>query len=251
MSVDLVVVSYKTDRLLTEFIDSYYEFFPSTTSTLTVMDVDTQGADQFYGNDFDYVPISSNCGYNLACNLGATLGTADVIAFFNADTRFVDDGCVDRCVDFLLEHHEVGIVGPLQYNSSKKVTHAGIFGTLENPAHRGWQSDQLHLFRRDEKAVTVSGSAFFVKRKIWNDLTDCRIYRQQYPNVQGAFLPTAHFYGETAAAYHAQAHGHEVWYLGSAEMIHEWAQSPLADIRTNESRQMFRSFCDHHQIRHD
>lgn len=251
MGVDLVVVSYKTDQLLQEFIDSYYGFLPSTTSTLTVVDVDTKGSERFWDKEFDYVPVDSNCGYNLACNLGATFGDSDVIAFFNADTRFINDTCVDRCVEFLENHDEVGIVGPLQYSSSKKATHAGIMGSLEVPSHRGWQSDQLQLFRKDEKAVTVSGSAFFVKRKLWNDLTDCRTYREQYPNVQGAFLPTAHFYGETAASYHAQAHGHEVWYLGSAEMIHEWAQSPPADIKTNESRQMFRSFCDHHKIPHD
>ena len=48
-------------------------------------------------NDLD------NCGYARACNSGAYLNQdrARNLAFFNADTRFVDNNCVDYCVERL------------------------------------------------------------------------------------------------------------------------------------------------------
>ena len=256
MSVDIIVVSYKTDDLLRRFIDSYRQFTPTTPSTLTVIDVATTGNDVFSDVEH-YVPVHDNCGYSLACNLSSTLTDSDVIAFFNADTAFVDDRCVDRCVEFLNEHEQVAVVGPLQYSSERRVTHAGIFGTLDRPEHRGWQAPVYDAYRGDEQAVTVSGAAYFIKRSVWDELTNCPIYRKGFPQVDGAFLPTPHFWEETYASYHAQAHGYEVWYLGSAEMIHEWKQSPAGEgsrvtgSSLKDAQAMFRAACDEHDIPHD
>lgn len=257
LKVEISVINYKTYDLLQAFIDSYEQFKPKTESHLTIIDVDSEDGfdDLKIPSDAWSVRSDWNLGYALACNYAGFNSDADVLAFFNSDTRFVDNECVDYCVDFLVSNPDVGIVGPLQYDSTFRATHGGIFGTLEKPQHNGWRSPRLQELRFDRKAVTVSGSAFFIKRDLWSELTNCSIYASMFPDVIGAFLPTQHYYEETGCAYHAQAHGKEVWYLGNAEMIHEWHKSsPVGgevDSRMGEAKKIFVDFCDAHGIDHD
>jgi len=257
LKVEIVVINYKTYDLLQAFIDSYETFKPKTDSHLTIIDVESS-------EDFDQLKIPKdawsvrtdwNLGYALACNYAGFNSDADVLAFFNADTRFVNDTCVDYCVEYLNSNENVGIVGPLQYDSDLRATHGGIFGTLSKPQHNGWRSPRLDDLRFNQKAVTVSGSAFFIRRDLWSELTNCSIYASMFPDTIGAFLPTQHYYEETGCAYHAQAHGKEVWYLGNAEMIHEWHKSSpvggTVDMEMAKAKAIFVDFCEAHGIDHD
>jgi GT2 family glycosyltransferase len=256
-TIELVVINYRTYDLLQEYIDSYLEFTPTCSSHLTIIDVDsTEELDGLsLPDNISVVSTDWNLGYALSCNYGAFNSDSEIIAFFNADTRFNNSDCVDYCVNFLLENDDVGVVGPLQYSSDGKCTHGGIFGTLSKPIHNGWASYDLDSLRFNQKAVTVSGSAYFIKRSVWADLTNCEIYRSLYPDVIGAFLPTQHYFEETACSYHTQSHGKEIWYLGEAEMIHEWHRSsPVGsevDQKFGESKRMFVDFCEAHGIDHD
>lgn len=261
MSIELVVINYRTYPELQRFIDSYIKFQPKTESHLTIIDVDSL-------DEFDSISIPDemqekisvvrtdwNLGYALSCNYGGYTSDSDIIAFFNADTEFINNDCVDYCVNFLNEHDEVAIVGPMQHDSSGACTHGGIFGTLNKPIHNGWRTKNLDSVAFNRKAVTVSGSAFFIKRSVWAELTNCETYRSMFPDVIGAFLPTQHYYEETGCSYHAQSHGHEVWYLGEARMIHQWHKSsPVGsevDKKMSEAKKIFVDFCELHGIDHD
>lgn len=260
VDIDLVVVNYHTYDLLNKFLDSYFEYKPTRNSTLTVVDVDS---DSFlmnklvssFKNDITFIPTLENIGYSGACNLAASITSGRNIAFFNSDTRFINNTCVDYCVNYLDSHNNVAVVGPLQYDSNGSCTHGGIFGKLSRPEMRGWRSMAIDSFRDNRIAVSVSGSAYFVKRNIWNEMHECDKYRYLYPDVDGAFLPTKHYYEETAFSYHCQDHGYEVWYLGEAEMIHEWHKSsPVGgpvDKNMREAKKMFVDFCNYHNIEHD
>src|SRR6202035_190672 len=88
----------------------------------------------------------TNCGYARACNdaanwhitaTGEYLGTgmtARTLAFFNADTR-IRPGVLEKCVDLLESDPTYAIVGPRQVDDENKITHSGIYGTLEAPKH--------------------------------------------------------------------------------------------------------------------
>jgi GT2 family glycosyltransferase len=251
--IDLIVVNYKTYDLLARFIQSYDDFKPSSSSTLTVIDVEGS-IDLMMEMPATHMTrvVDDNIGYARACNMGAALTRGRNIGFFNADTRFINDDCVDYCVNFLDENPETAIVGPLQYGSGGHITHAGIFGTHERPRHAGWQQKVRDDFRENKPAITVSGSAYFVRRSTWDELTQCGLYQDVAPNALGAFLPTKHWYEETFCSYHAHAHDYQVWYLGEAEMIHEWHKSsPVGSISTSDAQAYFRKACDHHGIPHD
>lgn len=258
VSIDLIVVNYHTPTDLDQFLASLDRHPPATAATLTVVDV---AAGNRYEHTFDWAGgtarrhgIVSNIGYARACNLAADRGTSDVIALFNADIE-LSAGAVDDCHDALLAHSEWGIVGPRQVDHARRIRHAGIFGSHASPVHRGWREPDRGQYTDVREAVTVSGSAYFVKRTVWNDLTDCALFRDIAPDARGAFLPTAHYYEETWCSYHAWAHGHKVMYYGPATIIHKWHRaSPVggwAERQMPLSRDYFRSACDLHMIPRD
>jgi hypothetical protein len=115
------------------------------------------------------------------------------------------------------------------------------------------------LYRDQINCVTVSGSAYFVRRDVWDDMTNNKQYRELYPDAIGAFLPTPHYYEETWCSYFARHLGYNVVYDGSISIGHSWhASSPKpgegisnADKYFPISREIFRKACDHIGIERD
>lgn len=247
----MVVVNYKTDDLLDRFVRSYEEYRPRTRSRLTVVDVESEDVYSPPVAGYRWIAHRENVGYAYACNDAVrTLDPrVEFLAFFNADTMFVNADCVDRCVKFFEENPRAGVVGPLQYKIDGTVTHAGFFGTRRTPRERAFGQPVGKEFMSDKEAVTVSGSAMFVRRETWDEMFSCGIYQQQFPGVNGSFLPTQHYFEDTGLAYHAQAHGWQVWYLGSASMVHEHMKSPGKPSQYYlNSQATFRTFCAAHEM---
>lgn len=272
MKLHMVVVSYRTPSDLEAFCRSV-EMFPPTTVdwSLTVVNVAPEREDiAVAGRWADRLGVlhywnPENIGYGRACNEGARWaewdrGEEGVLAFFNADV-VLSLGAVDGCARGLLSHRGWGVLGPRQVNRQNRLTHAGIFGTLRHPKHRGWQSlgdthhgGPLYVDVRDD-AITVSGAAYFVRRSLWDELRCCPMHRQIAPDARGAFLPTPHYFEETWVSYHAHAHGWKVVYWGADTVLHEWHQASkvggYAEQQFPVSQRMFRAACDLHGIPHD
>jgi GT2 family glycosyltransferase len=257
--IDVVVVNYRTTSLLNNFIESYNNSSLEHKS-LYVVDNDPLPEDvetnRIISKNAFYVFVKTNIGYAKACNLAASLNFSNrkYIAFINSDCVLFEHTLKQMYEG--MESLSLPIAGPLQYDRERRVTHAGIFGSTETPVHRGWRSANIEMFRDIKECVTISGSAYFIRRDVWDELTSCPLYRDVAPDAKGAFLPTQHFYEETFCSYHAAAHGYPVTYYGAAEMIHEWHKSSkVGNSQTsqwmNESQAYFRSACDHHNIVHD
>jgi GT2 family glycosyltransferase len=263
LGVDVVMVNYQTPDDASAFIDSYAEtrpprsslfvanVQPNTYNKVAVETALTQVPGEVY--HFDY---EDNIGYARACNNAASFGNRRVIAFFNADTRLTPH-LLTLITDELEAHKDWGVVGPRQYDDHGRITHGGIFGTEAQPHFAGrWQAPDHGQFNEiDDTAVSVSGSAYFIQRGLWDLLTDCPIYRQAAPDAEGAFLPTPHYYEETFCSYHARAHGFKVVYYGALGMVHRWHKASqvggYAERMMPISQTMFRAACDLHSIPHD
>lgn len=257
MSIDLVVVNYKTPADLEDFLGSLDRFVPLMAASLTVVEVDDEDYEHTFtwaGGTGTTIGVAGNVGYGRACNMAAARGHGSVIAFFNADVLVTPES-IDLCYRALTTHPDWGILGPCQVNEANRIRHAGIFGTLAQPVHRGWNEIDHGQYVDVRDAITVSGSAFFVRRHVWEQLTECPLYQDVAQGAEGAFLPTPHYYEETWAAYHAHAHGHRVIYYGPVTMIHKWHRaSPMggwAEEQMPISRELFREACQHHGIDHD
>ncbi len=264
--IDVIVVNYRTSVDFQLFIESYLAWgqnysLSEPDTHLWMVNVDPDEVSDSIAYEYlrnigrsNYVYATENIGYARAVNQAAALGNKDVIAIFNADTM-LSPKVLQDCYQALMENPDWGVLGPGQISSvaGNTTTHAGIFGTLDAPRHRGWKKPWCGEYEDVREAVTVSGAAYFIKRSVWDELTSCPFYRPF--GAGGAFLPTQHYYEETFCSYHAQAHGHKVIYYGKAQMIHRWhAASPVggpADQQMQESRSLFREACDAHGIQHD
>lgn len=268
--VHIVVVNYHTHDDLQAFLDSLDAFRPKVHCQVTVVDVE-QGEEAMIatstkgGKHITWLNVEKNIGYARACNLGALQGIGENWAkqytmFFNADVRLLPRA-IDQLHDAMEANPSWGVIGPKQVSSQNKITHAGIFGTNVAPKHRGWQELNRGQYQDTKEAITVSGSAYMVRNRMWDGLTMCPTYRDfvkenvHDPGNSGAFLPTPHYYEETWCSYHARAHGWDVVYFGEACVIHEWHKaSPVggaADSLMPESQKLFRAACDAHGIARD
>lgn len=259
--IDLCVINYNTQQKLQRFLE-YLHVEGKDGWKLHVADNGSQDSSVPWlqsmrdSYEIDSMFYNENIGYAGAANQLASMGTGDIIGILNADvwlsTRHVKG--IQHSFDM---NPEMAIMGPKQRDEKRNVTHGGIFGTNEAPTHRGWRCPDPNddHFRDTVEAVTVSGSAYFVRRSVWNTLTECPKYRELYPDVTGAFLPTPHYYEETWCSYHARTHGFKVFYDGTVSIGHSWhASSPIngeADQHFPVSRAIFRTACDFHGISHD
>lgn len=255
MPIDLVVVNYHTPHDLAAFLASLDRFPPTTCATLTVVDVETTDTEpatiEWAAGTARRIAVSDNIGYARACNLGAQDGTGDIIGLFNADIEATAHA-IDFCTAALVASDDWGALGPCQVDTRNRIRHAGIFGSNAAPVHRGWNEIHRNQYVDIREAVTISGSAYFIKRRVWDELTACPLYRDIAPDATGAFLPTSHYYEETYCSYHAREHGHRVMYYGPVTMVHKWHQaSPVggwAELQMPISREYFRKACAHHMM---
>lgn len=261
MKFHAVVVNYKTPADLKRFLETWEAQIPYRIKDweLTIANVDPTSTDLDVAEAHVSARIShkiheQNVGYAFACNTAVMNSDADYFAFFNADVWFRDDA-IDKTLMAMIEG-DWGVCGPRQVDSKRKFTHAGIFGTHEAPKHRAWHHTDRGDYTDTVEAITVAGSAYFIKGDVWRDLAGCPIFKQflydQQRDCIGAFLPTKHYYEETWCSYHAWKHGYKVMYFGGATVVHEWHKaSPLgghADKLMAESQAMFRAACDVHDI---
>lgn len=259
--LDICVVSYNTVDKLKRFLETINESDPSLWKLYVADNGSTDGSQQFIQDNLETYNITQgfyneNIGFAAACNNLASIGNSEIVGLFNADVWMVPDH-IKYILDCFADNPNMDIMGPKQRNERHQIVHAGIFGSMTAPAHRGWKEfdpdDQK--YRDRQQCLTVSGSAYLIRRSTWNSLTACPIYQEGF-EANGAFLPTNHYFEETFCSYHAHSHGYEVWYDGIIpSMGHSWhASSEIggsADLQFASSQQMFRSACDQHDIPHD
>jgi len=266
--IDLCVVNYNTRPMLQRLLDCLHEgvsdknkfwnlYIADNGSTDDTIDWLRSNDDRYF---IDRIFLNKNIGYSAACNKLSIKGSNNIIALLNADV-WLTNGDVSKIEKIFNEEQNIDILGPKQRDEYGLIRHAGIVGTNEKPTHRGWmQPDPLdELYKDRVNCVTVSGSAYFIKRSIWNELTNNVQYRELYPNALGAFLPTPHYYEETWCSYFARHLGYNVVYDGSVSIGHSWhASSPKpgegyshADAQFRVSQSIFRKACDYIGIERD
>lgn len=273
--IDLCVVNYNSKKELNRFLDTLHSdahhpsgalknvwnlFISDNGST----DGSIEWLEQESVKDQKYLVSAAwkneNIGYSAACNQMAKFSHGEIIGLLNADI-WMTTSDVEKIQKIFDDNPAIHILGPKQRDERGNITHAGIVGTNTSPKHRGWMQNDPEdsLYRDRVECVTVSGSAYFVRREVWNELTNHPKYKEMYPNAIGAFLPTPHYYEETWCSYFARHLGYNVVYDGSVSIGHSWhASSPKpgqgyshADAQFPVSREIFRKACDYIGIERD
>lgn len=271
--IDLVSVNYNTPRELTRQVETLNSDNDGRSWTYYLADNNAPEDNLSHGlirswvesdkYQIDGVSLNSNIGYARACNMGANRGGSQIIGFLNADV-WLTTADVKKIEKIFDEDPRVTILGPKQRDEQNRIRHAGILGTNTNPKMRGWsQPDPQNTSYRDRvECVTVSGSAYFIRREAWELLTSCPTYVEACKTLidekpEGAFLPTPGYWEETFCSYHARAHGYRAWYDGEVSIGHTWhASTPIGQghdepASINKSRGLFKAACEAHNIPHD
>lgn len=177
---------------------------------------------------------SRGWSYAQSVNRSLARGTAPYVLALNADTRMLEPP--DKILAIFEEHADIAVIGPRQIDDLGRITHAGIVGTNEQPQHRFWLQPLHEVAGKCAEeildCVTVSGSVYFARRAVWEQL--------------GGFLDTRHYYEETWLSYRARHHGHRVVYTGGTTWEHLWHRSSGEIDMTGvaaESQAMFRAAC--------
>lgn len=269
--IDLCVTNYNTPLQLQRLVDTlhsdaqayarpwrlYIADNGSTDDSLWHMSRWAADSPNWDGKTYfiEAVLQNNNVGYAAACNQLASYGSSPIIGLLNADIWLTTSDILR--IEQQFKNPDVAILGPKQRDEAGRITHAGIFGTQSAPKMRGWKEHDPHdlLYRNLEECVTVAGSAYFIRREVWDVLSTCVVYKEQFPEAEGAFMPTPHYYEETYCSYHAHAHGFKVFYDGNTSIGHSWhASAPQGQGRDGYwqvSQKMFREACDKHGIDHD
>lgn len=205
--IDIAIVNYNTKTYLRRLLNTLESQSNLELFKIFIADNGSQDGSVEYLTAYSKthpdteIVFNENIGYGRACNQLAAMGQSEYIALCNSDIWFTNSYQIEALMDILNNDQTISILGPKQRDESGYVTAGGIFGTLEAPKHRGWKvyDPEDHLYRDRQEAVTVAGSAYFIRRPVWNELTNCDVYKglevcQNSGVPLGAFLPTPHYY---------------------------------------------------------
>lgn len=258
--MDLLVVNYNTQTKLKRLLDTLTSDFEEGVWRLYIADNgSTDRSAEWLRSESAYYPIeqvfyNENIGYAGAINQIAAATDNEVLAAINADTWFTTNH-VKQAYQTFVDNPRQGVMGPKQMDESNKVRHGGIFGQGINLEHRGWGKLDPYdeLYKTRDLAPTVSGSLYYIRRVVWDDIVDHPAHKETFGNA-GAFGTFPHYWEETLFSFVTRHLGYEVWYDGEVETAgHSWAASlsikdPWLRETFLEGKNLFMQACKNYGI---
>lgn len=228
--VSVLIVNWNTRDLLLGCLESLQQNAVEVPLEIIVFDnASSDGSVEAVRERFPSVKIMAsprNLGFAAANNRAFQESSGEFILLLNPDT-VVPPGALKKMVDFLNEHPEVGLVGPLIVSPDGRVQPSafGIFpGVLESFVHAThlWRLSNSFFGRRFLVAPEGSsdwcyashllGACLMVRRKTWED-------------VQGMDTGYFLFLEETDLCYRASLRGWRCALTSRVQIIHYGEQS--------------------------
>lgn len=242
----IIIVNYNTARLLCDCLDSIYGQQHHHAVTVWVVDnASSDGSAALVAQRYPQARLlvsPHNGGFSYANNLALRPIMApgqhdDYVLLLNADT-VVTPGALDRLVDYLEAHHDVGIVGP-------KLLLAD--GSLDVACRRSFPTPAVAFFRLTGLAGLFPQSQIFGRYNLsYLDVDTeaevdavvgaCMLLRRSVIAEAGLLDEQFFMYGEDLDwAYRIKEYGWRVVYNPAATVIHykraSSRQRPLPSIR--------------------
>ena len=99
MKLSVIVINYHCADILNRCLDSIHTAF---SCEIFVVDNDNQ-LPVIERKGISIIPYAGNLGFSGANNKAMAIAQGEYVLFLNADV-FLDDGYIDRCIDFLDRH---------------------------------------------------------------------------------------------------------------------------------------------------
>ncbi|MFZ2804211.1 MAG: glycosyltransferase family 2 protein [Patescibacteria group bacterium] len=189
---DICVVTVTYNNLHEECLSSLAEALRHTQKNVRVVVVDnaspTQKADEMVARllpQATYIRREENHGMGRSTNFGAQQVDANYYFILNPDTRLTDPDILDKLIQYIESHPDVGIVAPRisNFDGSRQDT-CRRFPTWYQPlvqrsalGSTNWGKNYTKYFlmhdfdQSTERPVDwVQGSAMFLPNNVWKDL---------------------------------------------------------------------------------
>jgi GT2 family glycosyltransferase len=141
LRVSIVIVNWKTPKLLSECLDSIALDPQSAQFEIWVVDNNSaDGSVELLSSRYSYVKVLANdfnAGFSKGCNQVIPLCSAPYILLLNPDTK-VHDRAISKLAEFLDNHSQCGAVGPKVLNFD---------GTLQLACRRAFPDPVSAFFR--------------------------------------------------------------------------------------------------------
>jgi GT2 family glycosyltransferase len=114
----IIIVSWNTEALLRDCLRSVYDQLPPNTGVIVVDNASRDGSVDMVRQEFPQALLicnPENVGFARANNQGIATSAAQYILLLNSDT-VVKAGALQRLVDFMDAHPQVGAAGPMILN---------------------------------------------------------------------------------------------------------------------------------------
>ena len=246
MDVSVIIVNYKTSRLLVDAIDSIFDKTENIVYEIIVVDNHSQDdSEQLvrerYGDRVIYLPLPENIGFGRANNEGIRIARGRNILFLNPDTILVNNA-VRILSDYLDSHPDTGAVGgnlyaaDMQPNVSFNRVFPSVFDETDQAMFRllsRLRFGRNGLFNHTGRPLEVGfivGADLMVPRKILETV--------------GSFDPDFFmYYEETELCWRIRRAGYRIVCEPKASIIHiegkSFTQSFDREMRSLVSRRIY------------
>ncbi|KUO96285.1 glycosyltransferase family 2 protein [Ferroacidibacillus organovorans] len=214
--VDIVIVNYNTKKLLLTCLESIHKHTDEPHHIYIVDNGSTDGSVERLAridcSHLNVIANSRNTGYAVACNQGIRAGQSPFILLLNSDV-IVTQGWLSPLLECMNTDSKIAVVGPKMVNQKGLITGAGIVGTYQNHAPRGFMEvDAPGKYEEVEDCFSVCGAAYLIRRSLLDTL--------------GLFDENYFFYfEETDYSLNARSKGYRVVYCPKSKIIHLTGQS--------------------------
>ncbi|MFH1825931.1 MAG: glycosyltransferase family 2 protein [bacterium] len=202
--LSIIIVNYNNKKLLEDCLASIYQNTPKISFEIIVVDnASTDGSPAIVKEKFPEVLLQENqenLGFAKANNLGLKTCRARYALLLNNDT-VVKDAALDKLVEFMDQHPEIGACGPKLLNSNGSVQHQG-----------GLLAKKFWLSREPVSVNFVIGAALLVKKEVIEKV--------------GLLDENLYFYNEDLDwCASIKKTGFKIFFVPQAEIIHHGGKS--------------------------
>jgi len=220
--LSIIIVNWNTKDILLNCLRSIVD---QTRTDHEIIVVDNNSMDQSVNavrSAFPQVHLidsPENLGFARANNVGLQHANGNFILFLNPDT-LVLDAALDKMVSFLIDHPEIGILGPHTLNADRHTTQATVkfTPTLKRVFHTHiplwkliprWQPTPAGdvVWNKTSEVEVVKGSCMMLPAKVVHSLGG---------------MSEAHFMfsEEVDLCARAKQLGYPTWYYADASIVH-------------------------------
>jgi hypothetical protein len=134
--VSIIIINFNTKKLTEQCIGSIIK---STSCDFEIIVVDnSSNLNEKFSSELPFIKVinAENKGFGHACNIGMKNASGELFLLLNSDT-IVHDKAIDRCVEYINFHEDVGAVGCKTLLSD---------GTLDHNCKRGLPTPEASLY---------------------------------------------------------------------------------------------------------